>query len=71
MSWMIWGGAALSILGLTGILWSIVTVWKAKRADLTDDELRERIKKAMPINMGALFVSVIGLMSVIMGISLG
>ena len=31
----------------------------------------ERIKKAMPINMGALFVSVIGLMSVIMGISLG
>ena len=71
MSWMIWGGAALSVLGLTDILWSIVTVWKAKRADLTDEELRERIKKAMPINMGALFVSVIGLMSVIMGISLG
>lgn len=70
MSWLIWGGALLSVLGLCGILWSIVTVWRAKKANLRDEEMRERIRKVMPVNMGALFVSVIGLMSVIMGISL-
>lgn len=70
MSWMIWGGAALSVLGLLGILWSIFAVWSAKRANLPDEELRARIQKVMPVNMGALFVSVIGLMSVIMGINL-
>lgn len=70
MNWLIWGGALLSVLGLCGILWSIVTVWRAKKANLPDEEMRERIRKVMPVNMGALFVSVIGLMSVIMGISL-
>nr|WP_026352476.1 hypothetical protein [Yoonia vestfoldensis] len=64
-------GALLSVIGLIGIGYSIVMVTKAKRAKLPDAELRARISKVLPINLGALFVSVIGLMTVVVGVMLG
>jgi hypothetical protein len=67
---LIWIGAALSVLGMVGIIVSIVIVAKAKRAGLEDTEMRARISKILPLNMGALFVSMIGLMMVIVGIIL-
>ena len=63
-------GATLSVTGLIGIIYSIVAVAKAKRAKLEDAVLRERLAKVLPINLGALLVSVIGLMCVIVGIVL-
>ena len=63
-------GATLSVIGLIGIIYSIVAVAKAKRAKLEDAVLRERLAKVLPINLGALLVSVIGLMCVIVGIVL-
>jgi hypothetical protein len=70
LEWIIWTGAALSILGLLGILWCIFSVARAKRADLDDAAMRDVLKKAIPLNMGALFLSAIGLMMVIVGIFL-
>ncbi|MGY9030850.1 MAG: hypothetical protein ACKVIA_01195 [Rhodobacterales bacterium] len=67
---LIWIGAALSVLGMIGIVASIVMVARAKKAKLDDAEMRARISKILPINMGALFVSMIGLMMVIVGIVL-
>lgn len=67
---LIWIGAALSVLGVIGIVASIVMVARAKKAKLDDAEMRARISKILPINMGALFVSMIGLMMVIVGIVL-
>lgn len=67
---LIWIGATLSVIGLIGIIYSIVAVTKAKRAKLEDAELRARMSKVLPINLGALLVSVIGLMCVIVGIVL-
>lgn len=71
MDGLIWGGAAISVIGLAGLLWCIFKVAAAKRAGLTDDDLRDAVKRVVPINMGALFLSVIGLMMVILGIFLG
>ncbi|WP_377504497.1 hypothetical protein [Octadecabacter sp. R77987] len=71
MDWLIWGGAGISVLGLVGILASVVKVSKAKRAGLDDAELRARVQAVLPLNLGALFLSVIGLMCVIVGIMLG
>lgn len=70
MAILIWIGVAISLLGLSGIIYSIVAVARAKRANLDDEELRKRVAKVIPINMGALFLSVLGLMMVIVGISL-
>ncbi|WP_300444801.1 hypothetical protein [uncultured Mameliella sp.] len=71
MAALIWGGAALSVAGLVGLVWCIVRVWKARRADLSDEDLRTVVRKVVPLNMGALFLSVIGLMMVILGIFMG
>ncbi|MFK7745101.1 MAG: hypothetical protein AB8B47_08600 [Roseobacter sp.] len=67
---LIWGGAALSLAGLVGLIWCIIFVARARRANLSEDELRGRLRKALPLNLGSLFLSVIGLMLVIIGIFL-
>jgi hypothetical protein len=71
MEIVVWIGAGLSIVGLCGIVYSIVAVTRAKRANLPDEELRARISKVLPVNLGALLISVIGLMAVVIGVMLG
>ncbi len=71
MEIVVWIGAALSVIGLCGIVYSIVAVTRAKRAKLADEELRARISQILPINLIALFISMIGLMAVIIGVMLG
>lgn len=69
MQYLIWIGTVISVIGLAGIIMSIVRVSKAKKAKLSDEDMRERISKILPLNLGSLFLSVIGLMMVILGIS--
>ena len=68
MLFLIWGGALLSVIGLIGLLFSMYKVAKAKKNNTSDQELRDSIKAAMPLNLASLFVSVLGLMSVIIGV---
>ncbi len=68
---IVWGGAALSLAGLVGLIWCILRVNKARKARLGDDELRAVVQGVLPWNLGSLFLSVLGLMMVIIGISLG
>ncbi len=70
MAALIWIGAGISALGLVGIVLSAVRVMRARRAGLSDAELREAIRKALPLNLGAFLLSVLGLMAVIVGIGL-
>jgi hypothetical protein len=69
MEILVWIGAAVSLLGLLGLFQSIRKVAKAKKAAQSDDELRASVQKVLPLNLGSLFLSVIGLMIVIVGIS--
>ena len=71
MEIVVWIGAGLSCLGIIGIIYSVVAVTRAKRAQLPDEELRARVAAILPINLIALFVSMIGLMAVIVGVMLG
>ncbi len=68
---LIWGGSALTVLGLCGILWCVALVIRARRAGLDEDALRARLQRIVAMNLGALGLSVLGLMAVITGISLG
>ncbi len=70
MEILIWIGSILSLLGLAGLLWCIKTVLRAKKAAVSDEELRMSLQKVVPFNMAALFLSAIGLMLVILGIML-
>lgn len=71
MDVLVWIGAVVSVAGLAGILWCILIVWQAKRAGLDDAGLRARMKRVVAINLGALFLSVLGLMMVAVGVILG
>ena len=70
MEVLIWVGSILSLLGLVGLLWCIKTVLRAKKAAVSDEELRMSLQKVVPLNMAALFLSAIGLLLVILGILL-
>ena len=66
---IIWGGAAISLIGLFGIVWCILRVSRAKRADLTEDKMKDVLQSVLPFNLGALFLSFLGLMIVGVGIA--
>tara|TARA_Y100000589_G_scaffold171767_1_gene163093 strand:- start:306 stop:524 length:219 start_codon:yes stop_codon:yes gene_type:complete len=65
---LIWGGAALATIGLIGLLYSIYKVASAKKNIKSDEELRIIIQAAMPINLASLFLSIVGLISVTIGV---
>jgi hypothetical protein len=71
MEMLVWGGAAVSLAGLAGLVWCILKVWRLRRAGLPDAELRAGIQAVLPVNLGALLLSVLGLMMVVVGIMLG
>ncbi|WP_134680705.1 hypothetical protein [Paracoccus ravus] len=67
---LIWGGTALTALGLAALCWCIMTAARAK--GLKDDEaMRQIMRRVVAVNMAALAGSVFGLMFVILGIILG
>ncbi len=70
MEMLIWLGAAVTLVGLALLIWCILRVMKARRAGLSDDALRTELQRILPLNTGALFLSVIGLMLVVLGIAL-
>ena len=70
MDFLIWGGAGVTFSGLVGLVWCIIKARQAKNAANSEEELNTEIQKLIPWNMGALFLSTIGLMVVIVGIFL-
>lgn len=70
MDWLIIIGAIISIIGLVGLVASALQVMRAKKAGLEDDALKARMQKALVLNMGALALSTLGLMVVVLGIFL-
>ena len=70
MEILVWLGAAITVVGMIGIIYSVVLVTRARRSNLEDDALRARLNRILPINLGALFLSVIGLMMVVVGVLL-
>ncbi len=70
MEILIWIGVAISILGIFGIILSIVRVRRAKKTAVNDEDLRAAIQAVLPLNLGAFLVSVLGMMCVVIGVLL-
>jgi hypothetical protein len=71
MSGIVLTGATLSLLGIIGLMLCIARVVKAKKRSLSDEEMRAELAAVMPINLGSLFLSAVGLMTVAIGIAVG
>ncbi|KIC37210.1 hypothetical protein [Leisingera sp. ANG-M7] len=68
---IVWTGAAVSVAGLLGLIWCIIKVARARRQKLDDEALRAVVQSVLPYNLGALLLSVLGLMLVMVGIFFG
>lgn len=68
---LIWGGSALTVVGLLALGWCILTVVRARRRAQDEEAFRRVMRRVVVVNMAALFASVIGLMLVVVGIMLG
>ncbi len=71
MNWLIWIGAAISLAGVAGLVACVVVATGVRRAKLPDAEGRARLKRVVVLNMGALMVSALGLICVVLGIVFG
>lgn len=70
METLVWLGAAVSVLGLLGILGCILSVVRARRAGMNDADLRARLRRIVVWNMAALLTSATGLGLVAVGVIL-
>ena len=71
MERLVWIGAAVAAAGLAGLVWCIVAVARARRANLPDEAMRARLRHAVAVNMAAFLTSVLGLILVVVGVILG
>ncbi|MDO5612300.1 MAG: hypothetical protein Q4G14_03545 [Paracoccus sp. (in: a-proteobacteria)] len=68
---LIWGGTVLTVIGLAGLIWCILTAMRLRRGGVGDDAIRAGMQRVVAMNMAALAASTIGLMLVVAGIMLG
>ncbi|MBP9049485.1 MAG: hypothetical protein WAT35_07735 [Tabrizicola sp.] len=71
MQVLIWAGAALTLVGLIGLVYCILRAARAKRAGLDDAAMRAELQSVVVINLAAVALSALGLAAVVTGILLG
>jgi hypothetical protein len=71
MEILIWLGTGMTLLGVLGLVWCIVLAMRARNSGLPDDQVKVALQRVVALNLGALAVSAIGLMMVVMGVILG
>jgi hypothetical protein len=70
MTMMIWAGAILALIGVIGLIYCIVLALRAKREGLSGAAMQARLQRVVVWNMGALAISGLGLMLVVVGVIL-
>jgi len=71
MEWMVWIGAGMTFVGIALLAWCVVIAVQAKRAGLDGTEMELRLRGLVALNLGAVAISALGLMLVVVGIFLG
>ena len=71
MQVLIWAGAALTLVGLIGLVYCSLRAARAKRAGLDDAAMRAELQSVVVINLAAVALSALGLAAVVTGILLG
>ena len=71
MKFLIPIGTLLTLVGIFILFRCVYKIAKARNSKLPDDELKAVLQSAVPTNLLALFLSAIGLITVIIGIVFG
>jgi len=70
MGWLVWVGSGMTIVGLGILIWVIVSVARARSAGLDETAMKAKLQRLVAWNMGAMGLSALGLMTVIIGFTL-
>lgn len=70
MEILIWIGAAVSLLGVFGLLYCVMAALRLRKAGVDEATARLGMQRVVIINMAALGISALGLMMVVLGIFL-
>ena len=70
MEILVWIGTGLTLAGLVLLVWCIREAARAKRSSEDDTVLKACLQKILPVNLGALALSALGLMTVMLGVFL-
>ena len=70
MSIMISVGIVLTLLGLAGLIYCMVSAFRARKSGLVGEQLTHHLRSLVAINIGSFFLSAIGLACVIVGMLL-
>ncbi len=71
MPYLIPAGTVVTLVGLVLLVVCMLKIGRAKKAGLSDDEMRAVLQSVVPMNLAALLLSGLGLMVVVLGIILG
>ena len=71
MEWLIWPGALVALCGVLWLAYCIRAAFKARSEGLEQAEMEARLQRLVAMNMGALAISSMGLMMVVIGLLLG
>ncbi|NEX44801.1 hypothetical protein [Pseudotabrizicola algicola] len=71
MEMLIWGGTALTLAGVLTLLWCILLAMRARKSALPEEAIKAQLQKVVVLNLGALAVSALGLIVVVVGVILG
>lgn len=70
MEILIWIGAALSLLGVAGLVYCILSALKIRKVQGPNAEAERQMRRIVTVNLAALGLSALGLMLVVVGIFL-
>ncbi|MDU8946749.1 hypothetical protein [Ovoidimarina sediminis] len=71
MEFLVWIGAAITVLGLAGLGWCIVSAARARGEGLDDAAMKARLQALLAWNLASVGTAGIGLMCVVVGLFLG
>ena len=70
MSYLIWGGVAVTLASVVLLGWCVVLAVRVRRGGLPEAATRAALQRVLIWNMAALGIAAIGLMAVVIGVIL-
>jgi hypothetical protein len=70
MEALVWAGAAVTLMGLAGLVLAILRAMRLRREALDDAAMRAALQRLVPLNLASLLLSILGLILVIVGLAL-
>ena len=70
MDWLIIPGVIVTCIGLGLLIYTIARIWRAKKQNVSEEEMKAHLQSAIAWNLAAMSCSAIGLMIVVLGVLL-